>query len=227
MVKAWALVYFDTGISRYLRDKYFDIVWGYHPRKPSKKDPKIFFPRLNLRCFFFLSVTLWSIKYIFWHCLKFQILLDGAEENIFSCFFSGKWKSSFENLIIQHALVVQWACFSRLVQNLFNFAILVLLRCCWSTNYFCVQNVWAISLFCFLVKWKKFFDKIEEATKNYEPCKENCTCYDSVLKEDFRVWKNRGEITKDDMKSAMKRGVHYQIFNHKLFRQDECMFPAR
>ena len=38
-------------ISRYLTDKYFDIVWGAIPQGPLKWTPKNqFFERLNLRC---------------------------------------------------------------------------------------------------------------------------------------------------------------------------------
>ena len=48
--QARMLLFFD--ISRYLTDKYFDIVWGCHPpRTPPNGPPKNqFFEQLNLEC---------------------------------------------------------------------------------------------------------------------------------------------------------------------------------
>ena len=56
MAQAWMLVFYD--ISRYLTDKYFDIVWECYPpppRDPPNRIPKNqFFERLNLGCQFIL-----------------------------------------------------------------------------------------------------------------------------------------------------------------------------
>lgn len=76
-------------------------------------------------------------------------------------------------------------------------------------------------------KWKKYFDKIEDARKNHTPCQGNCTCHVGVIDSDLEYWRNRGGITKEDFNHARLKGVHYQIINHKLYRQSECMFPAR
>ena len=48
--------YFFFAISRYLTDKYFDIVWGCHPPgyPPNGPIKNQFFERLNLGCYFFL-----------------------------------------------------------------------------------------------------------------------------------------------------------------------------
>ena len=51
-------VFFD--ISKYLEEKYFVVVWGYHlPRRPPQNGPSKnqFFEGLNLRClcFFYIS----------------------------------------------------------------------------------------------------------------------------------------------------------------------------
>ena len=51
------LVFYD--ISRYLTDKYFDIVWGCHPPEdPPNGPPKNeFFERLNLECQCFMILA--------------------------------------------------------------------------------------------------------------------------------------------------------------------------
>ena len=50
MAQARVIVVFD--ISRYLTDKYFDIVWGCHPPKPLQMDP----PKIN-----FLNGSTWVL----------------------------------------------------------------------------------------------------------------------------------------------------------------------
>ena len=51
-----------------------------------------------------------SIKCIYWQCLKFQTLFS---EKIFLInFLTGKRKFFFENIIVQHASVIHWDCFS-------------------------------------------------------------------------------------------------------------------
>lgn len=49
----------------------------------------------------------------------------------------------------------------------------------------------------------------------------------SILKEDLKPFSNG--ITKELMMDTVRRGVgtHYQIIKHKLYREPECMFPAR
>ncbi|XP_053471718.1 protein O-glucosyltransferase 1 isoform X3 [Ictalurus furcatus] len=77
-------------------------------------------------------------------------------------------------------------------------------------------------------RWQKYLIQISEATKNYQPCsQENCSCHISVLKEDLKPFSNG--ITKELMMDTVQRGVgtHYQIIKHKLYREPECMFPAR
>ena len=49
--------------------------------------------------------------------------------------------------------------------------------------------------------------------------------FHSVLEDDLAVWKNG--ITKEKFDSAKSKGTHYQIINHKLYREEKCMFPAR
>ncbi|XP_067684797.1 protein O-glucosyltransferase 1-like [Haliotis asinina] len=75
-------------------------------------------------------------------------------------------------------------------------------------------------------KWKKYLDKIDEAVRNYEECQQDdCSCHSSVIEEDLLPWKDG--ITRQQFEESMERGVHYQIVNHKLYREDACMFPFR
>lgn len=50
----------------------------------------------------------------------------------------------------------------------------------------------------------------------------------------FSVWKQdlapfRGGISKETMSDVVSRklGTHYQIIKNKLYREQDCMFPAR
>ena len=47
----------------------------------------------------------------------------------------------------------------------------------------------------------------------------------SVIDSDLAVWKEG--ISKEQFDKAKGKGTHYQIINHKLYREDDCMFPAR
>uniref|UniRef100_A0A8C6SZ77 Protein O-glucosyltransferase 1 n=1 Tax=Neogobius melanostomus TaxID=47308 RepID=A0A8C6SZ77_9GOBI len=77
-------------------------------------------------------------------------------------------------------------------------------------------------------KWKKIKDNIASAVQAYTPCdSDNCGCHISVLQDDLRPFK--GGISEDFMAATVKRavGTHYQIIGHKLYREHNCMFPAR
>lgn len=45
------------------------------------------------------------------------------------------------------------------------------------------------------------------------------------MDRDLEVWE--GGITKDVFDKAKNKGTHYQIINHKLYREKDCMFPFR
>ena len=66
MAQARVLLCFD--ISRYLTDKYFDIVWGGPPNGPFKNQ---FFERLKVEFYFFFDISRYlTDKYfdIVWEC---------------------------------------------------------------------------------------------------------------------------------------------------------------
>uniref|UniRef100_A0A8D0B6A0 Protein O-glucosyltransferase 1 n=1 Tax=Sander lucioperca TaxID=283035 RepID=A0A8D0B6A0_SANLU len=77
-------------------------------------------------------------------------------------------------------------------------------------------------------QWKKIRAKISDVAKGHTPCNPvNCSCHLSVLQDDLRPFK--GRISEDLMAATVQRGVgtHYQIIGHKLYREHNCMFPAR
>ncbi|XP_013398028.1 protein O-glucosyltransferase 1 isoform X1 [Lingula anatina] len=77
-------------------------------------------------------------------------------------------------------------------------------------------------------RWEKYYKKIENAVKNYKECiQEDCSCHAEVIEEDLAVWKKAGGILKEKFDAAKERGTHYQIINHKLYREDDCMFQFR
>ncbi|XP_060090433.1 protein O-glucosyltransferase 1 isoform X1 [Heteronotia binoei] len=76
--------------------------------------------------------------------------------------------------------------------------------------------------------WKKFLVQISRAVENYKPCiKENCSCHQGVREQDLAPF--RDGISKELLSEAISRklGTHYQIIEKKLYREHDCMFPAR
>ena len=70
-------------IDRYLRDVYFDLVWGYHPpRNPPNGPPKDqFLNSLKLRCQFFLLYQ----QILNAHSLKRALLRESTFANLRLC----------------------------------------------------------------------------------------------------------------------------------------------
>lgn len=68
--------------------------------------------------------------------------------------------------------------------------------------------------------------KIEESLQNYTDCnKDDCSCHLGLLEKDLSTFKDG--IEEEVFRKAKDRGTHYQIINHKLYRQHECLFPFR
>ncbi|XP_040980673.1 protein O-glucosyltransferase 1 isoform X2 [Aquila chrysaetos chrysaetos] len=77
-------------------------------------------------------------------------------------------------------------------------------------------------------KWKTITDQIKKAVEVYKPCvKANCSCYQSVWKQDLAPF--RGGVSKEIISDVVSRklGTHYQIIKNKLYREQDCLFPAR
>ncbi|XP_063708414.1 LOW QUALITY PROTEIN: O-glucosyltransferase rumi homolog [Culicoides brevitarsis] len=71
------------------------------------------------------------------------------------------------------------------------------------------------------------FQQINEAFEAYTPCQNgnNCSCYLPVINADLKPF-SKG-IQKEMLMAIRDRGTKYQIFNHKLYREKDCLFPAR
>uniref|UniRef100_A0A182SQY4 CAP10 domain-containing protein n=1 Tax=Anopheles maculatus TaxID=74869 RepID=A0A182SQY4_9DIPT len=75
--------------------------------------------------------------------------------------------------------------------------------------------------------FNKYFSAIELAVAAYVSCNNtNCNCHADVLRADLKPFKAQG-ITLESINRAKQYGTHYQIVDRKLYRQRECMFPAR
>uniref|UniRef100_A0A674EXG0 Protein O-glucosyltransferase 1 n=1 Tax=Salmo trutta TaxID=8032 RepID=A0A674EXG0_SALTR len=77
-------------------------------------------------------------------------------------------------------------------------------------------------------RWQIYLEKITKATQLYKPCSPyNCSCHLSVLNDDLRPF--REGVSEELMADTLRRGVgtHYQIISGKLYREQNCMFPAR
>ena len=59
----------------------------------------------------------------------------------------------------------------------------------------------------------------------------SCDCpHTATITADLAVWRERGGISREDFVAAREgrlRGVHYQIINHVLYREHNCMFGPR
>ncbi|XP_038659704.1 protein O-glucosyltransferase 1 [Scyliorhinus canicula] len=93
----------------------------------------------------------------------------------------------------------------------------------------CAQSLWAAaSRSPADESWHKYKDRILAAVESYQPCTQhNCSCHLSVLEDDLSHFKQG--ISSDMMADTVGQnvGTHYQIIKGKLYRQEDCMFPAR
>lgn len=76
-------------------------------------------------------------------------------------------------------------------------------------------------------KYIKYLKLIDQARRNYKPCNENrCNCHAGVMSHDLKIFKERG-ISEKLINNIKSKGTKYQIINHKLYRDPNCMFPSR
>ncbi|ESN93559.1 hypothetical protein HELRODRAFT_103469 [Helobdella robusta] len=79
-------------------------------------------------------------------------------------------------------------------------------------------------------RWQKYLKLIETSNSFYEDCAENdaeCICHEELMNEDLAIFARDGGIKKEIFDQAKQKGIHYQVINHKLFRERKCMFPSR
>ncbi|XP_059621638.1 O-glucosyltransferase rumi homolog [Phlebotomus argentipes] len=93
----------------------------------------------------------------------------------------------------------------------------------------CVKGedcVFKAELVRFLEESDPTWTAISKAEKSYVPCVQgNCTCHEIQLENDLEPF--LGGISLQMLEAVSNRGTRYQIVDGKLFRQRECMFPAR
>lgn len=76
-------------------------------------------------------------------------------------------------------------------------------------------------------RWNHYLKAIDEANASFRPCiRSSCECFTSQILEDLKPWIKTG-ISKDDIDKGKKFGVHFQVINHQIRRQSDCLFPAR
>ncbi|XP_076034494.1 O-glucosyltransferase rumi homolog [Oratosquilla oratoria] len=73
-------------------------------------------------------------------------------------------------------------------------------------------------------KWSHYMLQVENAYSAYKPCNDS-RCFYGLIKKDLKPFKDG--IFQDMIEDAKDRGTWYQIINHKLYRELECMFPSR
>ncbi|XP_033866639.1 protein O-glucosyltransferase 1-like isoform X2 [Acipenser ruthenus] len=77
-------------------------------------------------------------------------------------------------------------------------------------------------------RWKTYINKITEGVQSCQPCEQhNCSCYYRVLENDLLPF--QGGVSQALLWDTVNRGVgtHYQVIMNKLYREGNCMFPAR
>lgn len=68
--------------------------------------------------------------------------------------------------------------------------------------------------------------RIPRAVNQYVGCdNDSCDCFTPIIDEDLEMWSDG--ISRSSFELAKQRGVHYQVINHKLYRQKDCLFAAR
>ncbi|KAM8707044.1 hypothetical protein ACLKA7_011191 [Drosophila subpalustris] len=80
-------------------------------------------------------------------------------------------------------------------------------------------------------KFSKITRRIQKALSNYEPCSKdetdaNCSCHVAVLQRDLAPYKSTG-FNRKMIRDAAKFGTRYKIYGKQLYRDADCMFPAR
>ena len=86
----------------------------------------------------------------------------------------------------------------------------------------------------FKKKWQKFYELIESGNELIRRLNESesnpkkCSPFLPFLYQDLQPFNETG-ITREVIEEALshKRGIHYQIISHSLYRENDCLFPSR
>ncbi|XP_029155655.1 O-glucosyltransferase rumi homolog [Nylanderia fulva] len=75
--------------------------------------------------------------------------------------------------------------------------------------------------------YQKYLTMIQDAEQNYKECNNTKnSCFSDVIRRDLNPFKKKG-ISEEMIIAAKTRGTFYQIIGGKLYREKDCMFPAR
>ncbi|KAL3281218.1 hypothetical protein HHI36_004432 [Cryptolaemus montrouzieri] len=75
-------------------------------------------------------------------------------------------------------------------------------------------------------EFEKYEAIIDAAKREYEPCTDNiCKCYNQVISKDLKPF--RSGINEESIRNIKSKGTKYQIIDNKLYRENDCLFPAR
>lgn len=86
------------------------------------------------------------------------------------------------------------------------------------------------------MRWVHYMSLINASLSGYSNCEEEdesggCGCHTPTLREDLEPWVQKGGIQWEDFTRAQSNRhaglIHYQIINHTLLRQYDCMFKFR
>ncbi|XP_024867878.1 O-glucosyltransferase rumi homolog isoform X2 [Temnothorax curvispinosus] len=76
-------------------------------------------------------------------------------------------------------------------------------------------------------RYEKYLVAIRNAEQNHEECNNTKhECFKSVIARDLRPFREKG-VSEEMIEAARTRGTFYQIIKGKLYREKDCMFPAR
>ncbi|XP_077149667.1 protein O-glucosyltransferase 1 isoform X1 [Ranitomeya variabilis] len=75
-------------------------------------------------------------------------------------------------------------------------------------------------------RWRANLNRIHTRIQSHHPCHDH-TCLTGLIQKDLAPF--HSGISHDLMKNVLSRklGTHYQVINHRLYREEDCMFPAR
>ncbi|XP_011163270.1 O-glucosyltransferase rumi homolog [Solenopsis invicta] len=75
--------------------------------------------------------------------------------------------------------------------------------------------------------YKKYLVAMENAEKSYKKCNNTKhECFKDVILRDLGPFRTKG-ISEEMIQAARTRGTFYQVIKGKLYREKDCMFPAR
>jgi len=76
-------------------------------------------------------------------------------------------------------------------------------------------------------RYEKYLVAIQTAEQNYKECNNTKhECFKDVIARDLKPFRKKG-ISKEMIEAVKTRGTFYQIIQGKLYREKDCMFPAR